>query len=54
MIYARVHDPTDEHNYRQAMDQIERRQMPLSEQPIAVTDWPVQSADARVKLDNSV
>jgi site-specific recombinase XerD len=54
MIYARVHDPTVEHDYRQAMDQIERRQMPLSDQPIAAIDWPMQSTDAWVEFDNSV
>ena len=54
MIYARVHDPTVEHDYRHAMDQIERRQMPLSDQPIAAIVWPMQSTDAWVKFDNSV
>ena len=54
MIYARVHDPTVEHDYRQAIDQIERRQMPLSDQPIAAIDWPMQSTDAWVEFDNSV
>jgi integrase/recombinase XerC len=54
MIYARVQNPTVERDYRQAMDQIERRQMPLSDQPIAVIDWPMQPTDAWVELDNSV
>ena len=54
MIYARVQDPTVERDYRQAMDQIERRQMPLSDQPLAVTDWPMPSTDAWVVFDNSV
>ena len=54
MIYARVQDPTVERDYRQAMDQIERRQMPLSDQPLAVTDWPMQSTAAWAVFDNSV
>jgi hypothetical protein len=28
--------------------------MPLSDQPIAVLDWPMQATDASVEFDNSV
>ena len=40
MIYARVLDHTVEKDYRQAMQAIERQQMPLSTTPISVIDWP--------------
>lgn len=61
MIYARVYDATVEKDYRQAMHQIERQQMPLSSVPIPVANWPTQtvaeSAEKIFKelpLDNSV
>lgn len=38
MIYARVHDQTVESDYRRAMQQIERMQMPLSTTPLTVDD----------------
>ncbi len=62
MIYARVSDRTLEANYRQAMSQIESRQMPLSSTPIPMEDWPTslpvnlpgQYAIGKANLDNSV
>lgn len=57
LIYARVHDQTVEADYRRAMQQIERQQMPVSDTPIPAADWPGTS---KVKiqpfgiLDNSV
>ena len=39
MIYARVHDHTVESDYRQAMTQIERQQLPLSNIPFLAEDW---------------
>jgi len=42
MIYARVQDATVEADYRQALSRIERQQMPLSDQPITVANWPTQ------------
>ena len=61
MIYARVHDATVEKDYRHAMRQIERQQMPLSSVPIPVANWPTQtvaeSAEqifTELPLDNSV
>ncbi len=61
-IYARVFDATVEADYRQAMAQIARHQLPLSDAPIPVVDWPIQPdpgsvevfAPAQVALDNSV
>ena len=61
MIYARVLDTTLEAQYRRAMAEIERQQLPLSATPVAV-DWPVASQDALSQpaatqdnqLDNSV
>ena len=44
LIYARVADSTVEHDYHQAMHQVERQQPPLSTTPIAVTDWPTPAA----------
>lgn len=38
LIYARVQDQTVESDYRQAMQQIERQQMPLSTTPLPVND----------------
>jgi len=54
MIYARVYDATVESDYRQAISHIERRHMPLSDQPIAVNNWPTQGADVPATFDNSV
>jgi len=57
MIYARVHDQTVEADYRQAMQQIERQQMPLSNTPIPVNDWLRKSnvnVQSEETLDNSV
>jgi len=45
MIYARVQDATVESDYRQAMQQIERQQIPLSDQPIAVADWLIYDTE---------
>jgi len=42
MIYARVQDATVEADYRRALSRIERQQMPLSDQPITVANWPTQ------------
>ncbi len=51
LIYARVADSTVEHDYRQAMDQVESQQPPLSATPIAVADWPLPAgADATIAL----
>jgi site-specific recombinase XerD len=41
MIYARVLDTTLEADYRQAMCQIERQQLPLSTTPEVITNWPI-------------
>jgi site-specific recombinase XerD len=46
MIYARVLDPTLEADYRLAMQQIERRTMPLSTTPLAAANWPRPSVPA--------
>jgi site-specific recombinase XerD len=60
LIYARVQDTTVEADYRQAMSAIERQQMPLSDIPVPIADWPVQvvaECDQIFKelaLDNSV
>jgi site-specific recombinase XerD len=61
MIYARVHDATVEMDYRQAMSQIEQHQLPLSDMPISVDDWPTPTPAERIEslfkeldLDNSV
>lgn len=61
MIYARVLDTTLEAQYRQAMAEIERQYVPLSNTPVAV-DWPIGSqhplgqpaATHNNQLDNSV
>ena len=51
LIYARVADTTVEHDYRQAMDQVESQQPPLSTTPIAVADWPLPvTADTALAL----
>jgi site-specific recombinase XerD len=54
MIYARVQDATVEADYRRALRQIEQRQMPLSEQPVPVEEWPAQVVKVQETLDNSV
>lgn len=58
MIYARVWDTTVEADYRQAMAQIEREQMPLSDVPMGMSHWPRPAEPHVVKvpetLDNSV
>jgi len=57
MIYARIFDTTVEGDYRQAMQQIERQQMPLSNIPIPLsTDSICQNERAIVHqpIDNSV
>jgi len=61
MIYARVQDATVEADYRQAMSKIEIQQLPLSNTPIPVDDWPTQTPFERadqifkeLALDNSV
>lgn len=57
MIYARVHDQTVESDYRQAMLQIERQQLPLSITPIPADIWlekPSAIVPAIESLDNSV
>jgi site-specific recombinase XerD len=54
MIYARVQDATVEADYRQALNQIERQQTPLSNEPIAVDYWPTQTVKVQETLDNSV
>lgn len=54
MIYAKVLDATVEADYRQALRHIERQQIPLSESPIAVDDWPTQVIKVQETLDNSV
>jgi site-specific recombinase XerD len=57
MIYARVQDQTVETDYRRAMQQIERQQMPLSNSPIPADHW-LKRSDVNVQtgetLDNSV
>jgi hypothetical protein len=42
-IYAQVLDPTLEADYRRAMTKIEQHSPPLSDQPVAVDQWPVRS-----------
>ena len=54
MIYARVQDATVEADYRRALSRIERQQMPLSDQPITVDNWPTQVVKVQDQLDNSV
>jgi site-specific recombinase XerD len=57
MIYARVHDQTVEADYRQAMQQIERQQVPLSNLPIPADHWlrkSIVNAQDTKTLDNSV
>jgi site-specific recombinase XerD len=45
MAYAQVLDLTLEADYRQAMDQIERRQPPLATAPELVANWPGAAAE---------
>ena len=54
MIYARVHDHTVESDYRQAMTQIERQQLPLSNIPFLAEDWLNKSRVHVDTIDNSV
>ena len=60
MIYARVLDSTLEADYRRAMTQIERQQMPLSDIPQPAANWPRRQLAERPSvptdspLDNSV
>jgi len=57
MIYARIQDQTVERDYRLAMNLIERQQMPLSNHPLAVNNWPAKVetvANTLVIIDNSV
>ncbi len=42
-VYAQVLDTTLEADYRQAMSRIERHSLPLSNEPLAVANWPVGS-----------
>jgi len=44
-IYARVFDTTVEADYHQTMNKIEQQQLPLSETPELVTDWPTYQRD---------
>jgi hypothetical protein len=53
MIYARVMDTTVEADYQQAMREIERQQMPLSDVPQPAPAWP-RRVEQKVPLDNSV
>jgi site-specific recombinase XerD len=48
-VYAQVLDVTLETDYRRAMTRIEQHSQPLSDQPVAVGNWPVGS-DTRQKL----
>ncbi len=48
-VYAQVLDTTLEADYRQAMSRIERHSLPLSNQPLAVSNWPL-GADITQKL----
>ncbi len=62
MIYARVLDTTVEADYRQAMRHIERQQLPLSNTPDLVSNWPVPETlnplppmrPVPAELDNSI
>ncbi len=48
MIYARVLDKTVEADYQRAMRQIEAVQLPLSQTPELVADWPVSHEFVKV------
>jgi hypothetical protein len=39
-IYAHTLEPTVEADYRQAMAKIEQQQVPLSDTPALITNWP--------------
>lgn len=54
MIYARVQDATVEADYRQAMRRIEHQQMPLSDTPLPVQNWPDKNVKVQNALDDSV
>lgn len=61
MVYARLLDSTLEQDYRQAMAEIERQHMPLSDSATVVANWPLRTSVAPVPLaagetgfDNSV
>jgi integrase/recombinase XerC len=54
MIYAKVQDTTVEADYRHALNRIEHQQSPLSNQPIALDNWPSQVVKVQETLDNSV
>jgi integrase/recombinase XerC len=54
MIYARVQDTTMEQDYRKAMAQIERQQMPLCASPILTRDWPKRDVEVQLGIDDSV
>jgi site-specific recombinase XerD len=55
-IYARVLDPTVQADYYQAMCKIEQSQLPLSNIPVPVPDWPTyqtaHSQDTQVEVDH--
>ena len=48
-VYAQVLDTTLEADYRRAMTRIEQHSLPLSDEPLAVGNWPVGS-DVKQKL----
>ena len=60
LIYARALDTTVEADYRQAMRQIEHQQMPLSNTPMAMDNWPTPAVTEHdqifkeLALDSSV
>lgn len=54
MIYARLHDATVEQDYRNAMQVIELRDMPLSHTPLVDPGLFAYAANAYHQLDNSV
>jgi integrase/recombinase XerD len=61
MVYARLLDSTLEQDYRQAMAEIERQHMPLSDSATVVANWPLRTSVVPVPLaveetvfDNSV
>lgn len=54
MIYAKVQDATVEADYRQALCRIQNQQMPFSNTPISVDDWPSQVGFVQNVIDDSV
>lgn len=48
-VYAQVLDVTLEADYRRAMTKIEQQSQPLSDEPVAIGNWPV-GLDTRQKL----